>query len=82
MTAPVGANPRPPADLVVGALVDKVSFMTILCHFGCVIPNIRVNLDASFEHPCHIGPFSCHIGHFLSFWTMSQKTMFSTSGAR
>ena len=29
-------------------LVEKLSFMTILCHFGCVIPNIRVNLDGSF----------------------------------
>ena len=71
-------------------LVEKLSFMTILCHFGCVIPNIRVNLDASFQtfmsiwmhhskHSCHIGPFSYHIRHFLSFWTVSQKTMFSTS---
>ena len=32
-----------------------------------------------FKHSCHIGPFSYYIGHFLSFWTMSQKTMFSTS---
>ena len=31
-----------------------------------------------FKHSCHIGPFSCHIGHFLSFWIVSQKTMFST----
>ena len=31
------------------------------------------------KHSCHIGPFPCHIGHFLSFWTISQKTMFSTS---
>ena len=31
------------------------------------------------KHSCHIGPFSYHIGHFLSFWTVSQKTMFSTS---
>ena len=31
------------------------------------------------EHSCHIGPFSYHIGHFLSFWIVSQKTMFSTS---
>ena len=31
------------------------------------------------KHSCHIGPFSCHIGHFLSFWTVFQKTMFSTS---
>ena len=31
------------------------------------------------KHSCHIKPFSCHIGHFLSFWTMSQKTMLSTS---
>ena len=21
------------------------------------------------KHSCHIGPFSCHIGHFLSYWT-------------
>ena len=33
------------------------------------------------EHSCHIGPFSCYIGHFLSFWIGSPKTMFST-GAR
>ena len=33
------------------------------------------------EHSCHIGPFSYHIRHFLSFWTMSQKTMFSTSAS-
>ena len=31
------------------------------------------------KHSCHIGPFSFHIGHFLSFWTVSQKAMFSTS---
>ena len=31
------------------------------------------------EHSCHIGSFSCHIGHTLSFWIMSQKTIFSTS---
>ena len=28
------------------------------------------------KHSCHNGPFSYHIGHFLSFWTVSQKTMF------
>ena len=32
-----------------------------------------------FEHSCIIGPFSCHIGHFLSFWRVLQKIMFSTS---
>ena len=26
----------------------KTVFMTILCQLGCVIPNIRVNLDLSF----------------------------------
>ena len=31
------------------------------------------------EHSCHIGTFFCHIGQFLSFWIVSQKTMFSTS---
>ena len=31
-----------------GTLVEKLSFMTILCHFGRIIPNIRENLDASF----------------------------------
>ena len=31
------------------------------------------------KHSCHIEPFSCYIGHFLSFWTLSQKTMFSTT---
>ena len=30
------------------------------------------------EHSCHIEPFSYHIGHFLLFWTVSQKTIFST----
>ena len=64
------------------SLVEKLSFMTILCHFGCVIPNIHINLDMSSEHSCHIGPFSYHIGHFLSFWIVSQKTMFPTSDSR
>ena len=31
------------------------------------------------KHSCHIEPFSYHIGHFLPFWTVTQKTMFSTS---
>ena len=62
-------------------------------NFGRVSPNIHVNLDTSFQtftstwmhhskNSCHIGPFSCHIGHFLSFWIVSQKTMFSISGCK
>ena len=38
------------------AQVEKLSFMTILCHFGCIIPNIRLNLDMSFRT-------------FMSHWT-------------
>ena len=30
-------------------LVEKLLFMTILCHFGHVIPNIRIYWDASFQ---------------------------------
>ena len=29
----------------VSALVEKLSFMTILCHFGRVFPNIHITLD-------------------------------------
>ena len=31
------------------SLVEKLSFIIILCQLGCVIPNICVNLDASFR---------------------------------
>ena len=44
-------------------LVKKLSFMTILCHFGHAIPNICVNLDASFQ------TFMSHWNIFLSHWT-------------
>ena len=44
-------------------LEEKLSFMTILCHFGHVIPNIRVNLNASFQ------TFMSHWTIFLSHWT-------------
>ena len=45
------------------SLVEKLSFMTILCHFGCFVPNIRVNLDPSFL------TFMSHWTIFLSHWT-------------
>ena len=51
------------------SLVEKLSFMTILYQLGCIIPNICFNLERHSKH-------SCHIGHFLSFWIVSQKTMF------
>ena len=64
---------------------------TVFYEKNCVILNTSFQTFAStpmrhFKHSCHIVPFSCHIGpfsyhigHFLSFWTGSQKTMFSTS---
>ena len=45
------------------SLVEKLSFMTILCQFRRVIPNICVNLDASFQ------TFMLHWTIFLSHWT-------------
>ena len=42
--------------MVTYSIVEKISFMTILCHFGWVISNIRVNLDVSFQT-------------FISHWT-------------
>ena len=44
-------------------LVEKLFFMTILCQLGSVIPNIRVNLDESFQ------TFMSHWTIFLSYWT-------------
>ena len=46
-------------DTLVGfSLVEKLSFMTILCHFGCVIPNTSHQLG-------HIIPKTI----FLLHWT-------------
>ena len=39
-------------------LVEKLSFMTILCQLGCIIPNICVTLD----HFPIILDISCHFG--------------------
>ena len=44
-------------------LVEKLSFMTILCHFGRVIQNIRINLVLSFR------TFMSHWTIFLSYGT-------------
>ena len=38
-------------------LVEKMSFMPISHQLGCIIPNIHVNLDASFQT-------------FMSHWTI------------
>ena len=43
------------------ALVEKLSFMTILCHFGRIIPNIHVTLDhfpVTLDISSHFG--QCH----------------------
>ena len=40
------------------ALVEKLPFMIILCHFGRVIPNIHVTLDhfsITLDISCHFG---------------------------
>ena len=64
------------------SLVEKLSFMTILCHLDTSFQTFALTWTHHSEHSCYIGPFSCHIGHFLSFWTVLQKTMFSTSEYR
>ena len=51
-------------------LVEKLSFMTILCHFGCVIPNtshqfgrVIPNIHVTLYH------FPVTLDLFLSHWT-------------
>ena len=53
------------------SLVEKLSCMTILCHFGVWMRHSK--------HSCHIGPFSYHIGQFFVILDSVTKTMFSTS---
>ena len=61
------------------SLVEKLFLMTILCHLDASFQTFASTWTCHSEHSCLIGPFSCHIGHFLSFRTVSQKIMFSTS---
>ena len=69
------------------ALVEKLSFMTILCHFGCVIPNIHVTLDdfsVTLDISCHFG--QCHkrpcfllVKGLLPFWREIALLFYSKS---
>ena len=54
---------------ILQALVEKLSFMTILCHFGCIIPNslrqlrqVIPNIHVALDHFLVTFEISCHFG--------------------